>query len=285
MKIIQLNSFGAPRASYKSSITDPSGKKNGEPKAHTTCGIWPIASRINHSCVTNCRRSFIGDMMIVRACKNMEAGTELYFGYHHPLANETFEETQKKLGNWGFICGCALCLEKKSTSRNTVRERETLRRSLALVLKPSASMAQLTQAMNILENLEKTYTSRQNAPLLPRIELWDPYFALGYGLVAKGKLADGLEMLLKGLEALGYVIVACPPREVSHNKNKKKAMLEIKRWGDVVEVGVEIFLAMMHTYRELAPELCNVAKEYAGVFYSICYGEKETIGAHYPDLS
>ncbi|KAL7622158.1 hypothetical protein AAE478_007660 [Parahypoxylon ruwenzoriense] len=287
-EIIRLNCFGAPRTSYESTITamnDAGGEKHDRSAAHTTCGIWPLASRINHSCITNCRRSFIGDMMVVRACEDMEAGTELHFGYRSPEPNETYAETQKNLGNWGFVCSCALCLDKKSTPRKAVQERKTLRHSLKPLLRPSASVAQLTRAMKILENLEKTYTARQDAPLLPRLELWDPYFALGTGLIERNKLADGLEMLLRGLEALGSIVVACPPRDSGDEKNKKKVMLEIKRWGAVNEYTVGAFLQMMHAYRKLAPELCKVAKEYAGVVYSICCGDKETIGTHFPELS
>lgn len=31
------------------------------------CGVWVLAARINHSCIGNCSRSFIGDMQIIHA--------------------------------------------------------------------------------------------------------------------------------------------------------------------------------------------------------------------------
>lgn len=259
------------------------GKREKGSDAHTTCGVWPLASRINHSCVTNCRRSFIGDVMIVRASEDIDAGAELHFQYQQPEPDETFDETQKKLGNWGFACDCALCLDKKGTSRRVVRERETLLQSLKQVLRPTASAAQLARAAKILEALENTYAARpdDNAPPLPRLELWDPYVALGKTLVDRNKPAEGLEMLLKALEALGFVVAACPPRDAG---DRKKAVLEIKHWGYVHDYTMEIFLQMLRAYGKLAPELCEVVKGYAGVAYSICVGEKETIGKRYPEF-
>ncbi|KAH6645483.1 hypothetical protein BKA67DRAFT_585158 [Truncatella angustata] len=280
-KIIQLNCFGAPRSSYNSIVTDQNytdTKESEKPTSHTTCGIWSLASRINHSCISNCRRSFIGDMQIVRACHDMEAETELYFAYRPALPHQTYEETQKGLSGWGFNCSCALCLDKKSTSRNTIQQRKTLISGLKAILRPEASITQLTRARKTLESLEKTYTARESVPLVPRLELWDPYFALGAELLDRKRSPDGLEMLLKGLEALGFSIVACPPRNGVDEKDCKRATLEIKRWGQANDYTASTFFRMMHAYEKLAPELCEVAKEYASVAYSICYGEKETIG-------
>lgn len=253
----------------------------------TTCGLWSLASRINHSCVTNCRRSFIGDMMIVRASKDMEAGTELHFQYQTPEPNETFDDTQKKFSNWGFVCSCALCLAKKRTPKHTIREREARYRSLEPILKPGASLAQLARARKIVDDMEKTYTTREDTPPLPCLELWDAYFIMGCAFMEKGKLTDALEMFLKELEAQGFIILACPPRgaEGEGNADKKKPTLEIKHWGYVIDNTVEALSQMHRAYASLAPELCKVVKEYAGVAYSICVGEKETILKRYPGLS
>lgn len=72
---MSLNSFGAPRTSRES----VEARANHSERGYSTCGIWPIASRINHACLSNCRRSFIGNMLLVRATRDMDAGTELFF--------------------------------------------------------------------------------------------------------------------------------------------------------------------------------------------------------------
>lgn len=103
-----------------------------------------------------------------------------------------------------------------------------------------------------------------------RVELWEPYFGLGAALIAKNKFADGLEILLKGLEALGFDIVACPPRDAGDDKDKTKAVLKIKRWGQVNEyTWLGAFRQMMYSYKQLAPELYEVARRYAYVAYSM----------------
>lgn len=220
-------------------------------------------------------------MQIVRACQDMEADTELRFGYKLPLQHQTYEEMQKDLKPWGFICSCVLCLDRKSTTRRTIQRRKTLHNSLKSALKPGCSMTQLKRARKIVDDLEKTYPDREETSLVPRLELWDPYFALGEALIDKMKPADGLEMLLKGLEALGFMIAACPPRDVVDEKKRKNVTLQIKRWGQVNDYVAPTFLRMMRVYEKLAPELCKVAREYAEVAYSICTGEKETIDSMY----
>lgn len=52
-----------------------------------TCGIWTLASYTNHSCYSNASRSFIGDMMVVRASQDLAPNTELTFWYHPPFDN------------------------------------------------------------------------------------------------------------------------------------------------------------------------------------------------------
>ncbi|KAI1411046.1 hypothetical protein F5Y13DRAFT_191633 [Hypoxylon sp. FL1857] len=284
-KITQQNSFGSPRTNYGHIYESIKKYVQGEPSsdsAQGTCSVWPLASRINHSHVTNCWRTFIGDMIIVRACQDVEAGRELFFEYSS-LA-ESYEETQKNLRNWGIVCDCALCLQMKATPRSAVQKRESLRQSLTQTLKPTASMAQLEQSKKILEDMEKTYEAGRDGQMLPRLCLWYPYFTLGRELIIRDKLREGLGMYLKGLEALGYIIVACPPREAGEEE-KKKARFEIKRWGEMNDATVEAFLEIIHVYAVLAPELCPVAKEYARIVYSVCCGEKETIGTRYLELA
>lgn len=41
----------------------------------------PNTSRANHSCVPNGDRSFIGDMMIIRATREIKAGEEIRLSY------------------------------------------------------------------------------------------------------------------------------------------------------------------------------------------------------------
>lgn len=63
---MSLNFFGCPLSSLDRH-KDAGKIKNPPCSAFHSCGTWIQASYINHSSTSNVRRSFIGDMMIVRA--------------------------------------------------------------------------------------------------------------------------------------------------------------------------------------------------------------------------
>jgi hypothetical protein len=61
------------------------------------------------SIFSNCRRSFIGDMQVIRAAQDMPAGTLLSFPYRIPAAiDHDYKKTQQELKNYGFTCACRL---------------------------------------------------------------------------------------------------------------------------------------------------------------------------------
>ncbi|KAF9870570.1 tpr domain protein [Colletotrichum karsti] len=269
-KIISLNCFGAPRSSLKSFETPE------KESAFHTCGIWTMASHINHSCVGNCRRSFIGDMMILRAAQDLEPDTELLFCYQLPHKDDDRAATQKRLQSWGFICECELCLDKKSTSQQAFQKRQGLLQQLYSVMKTCRTPLQESKAQRFLTQLESCYPSREGAV---RLELWDSYFGLGQKEIERGNAVEGLDLTIKGFQALGYIFAISMP-----GKGGKKAKLEVKKWGQINDYTVVGFLGLFHAYKSIAPELCEVVKGYARVAYTIHVGESETAGNLYEDL-
>ncbi|KAF5983620.1 TPR domain-containing protein [Fusarium coicis] len=273
-RINSLNCFGAPRTSRESSLQATSSSRDmsdDKDFKYTTSGIWLLASRINHSCVGNCRRSFIGDMQIVRATRDLPADTELFFCYRHPVRFETYQEAQKGLNHWGFTCGCELCLLKKATPRSVLQRRKVLTDDLKRLLDHpgSANKAKVSRLMKVLE---ETYPRNNDCAI--RIELWEPYFAFGAHLLENNQLNVAAKMILKGLEALGHSIIACPPNDITD-----RPRLEVERWGVANDALPWAFNNLAYAYRQLAPELCLAAEHYAGLSYSMV-GEKET----WPDV-
>ncbi|KAI0133493.1 TPR domain protein [Xylariales sp. AK1849] len=260
-RIMSLNCFGAPRTSRK----EDSEKK----AAYTTCGIWPLSSYINHSCMSNCRRSFIGDMLVARATKDLAAGTELRWCYQVPSAHTSYEESQKRLSSWGFTCDCELCLDRKSTPQKTIQRRKGLVKDLNEAMRNLEAGTQIPKAQRLLGQLEKTYPTRDG---VLQLELWDSYFELGQALAKQSKLSEAIEMTIKGFRALGYIIVAY----LLGDDSRRSPRLEITRWGQVNQETMEAFLQLFKVYLKVAPELCSVAKRYAETAYSICFGEAET---------
>lgn len=90
---------------------------NGE---RASVGLWRRASYINHSCVANLERSFVGDLMVLRAARKITAGEELFHTYD---GSGDYDARQAKLmDTWGFECDCELCKAEKADGRE-VREK------------------------------------------------------------------------------------------------------------------------------------------------------------------
>lgn len=242
--------------------------------AFGTCGIWLLASRINHSCIGNCQRSFIGDMQIVRANKDLKAGTELVFPYQQPKPFDSYEEAQKRLSGWGFCCDCNLCRDKKATSGSTILKRQSIRRGLLKAVNGRANV-NVAKMRQLLNQMEETYPS----PSSLRLELWESQLLLGAQQLAAGKLDDAIILTVKGLEALGFGIVAYPPIG-----SGSKQQLKVKQWGQVNDHTPWAFANLFYAYKILAPELCATAKAYVETSYSIVVGEKETVWDTMSDL-
>ncbi|OHE96049.1 hypothetical protein CORC01_08586 [Colletotrichum orchidophilum] len=262
---VGLNCFGAPRASILN--WENTG---GQKKSYTTCGIWSLASHINHSCVGNCRRSFIGDMMVVRASRDMDADTELLMSYRPPDEGASYKETQKNLQHWDFICRCELCEEKKSVSKQTFQKRQGLLRDLKSTMRTCKTLAQESKAQQLLGQLEGTYVVGKGTH---RLELCELHLTLGQKRLARGKPIEALELMIKCLEDGGFIIEANPPGNTSG-----KPHLKIIRWGHPTERLVTAFLVMSQAYDTEAPELCEAARGFAKTAYAICYGENDTVG-------
>ncbi|KAJ6071389.1 hypothetical protein N7499_009403 [Penicillium canescens] len=86
-RIIQLNDFGCPLSSRESHISDMESDTtaNKSNEQFHSCGAWRLVSYINHSWLSNASRSFIVDMMVVRATKILAPNTEVTFWYKSPL--------------------------------------------------------------------------------------------------------------------------------------------------------------------------------------------------------
>ncbi|KAF6783610.1 tpr domain protein [Colletotrichum musicola] len=170
--------------------------------------------------------------------------------------------------------------------KQTFQKRKGLLQDLRHVMKVrgNAVHGNLNQveakALRLLEQLETCYPKRIGAP---RLELWDFYLALGENRLQNAAVSNmkALELIIKALEALGYVLVAAPPARVP-----TKPTLEMTRWGWINDHSIIAFIAIFHAYkaRGLAPELCEVARGYARTAYTICIGEEETAGSTYDDL-
>jgi hypothetical protein len=269
-----LNVFGCPIASLNSHKKLKDNKKLND-KAYHSCGIWIRASYINHSCLGNVRRSFIGDMMIVRAAKDLEADTELAFPYEAPDGTYTSKVGQK-FKNWGFVCNCALCEDMKNTNSSALTRRQSLFKQLDQLCKSSSTGNDFkTKFERSLKALNETYA--RPVEEVPRLLLWDPQLLLTRIYMTQPDVGKGLESVGKVLRCLGFAITGL---------DRTPAALLVTRWGHIVDHLVEVFLHARSAFEQLKMfEKSRQADEYARVIYRVVVGEDASFDRTYPRSS
>lgn len=247
-----------------------------------TAGVWSFISHINHSCISNIRRSFIGDMQIIRATRELEAGTELLGWYDLPQRLESYEEAQKRLCGWDFTCDCALCLDRKAMPEKVFLKQISLSKEFDQFMGIGTQAMDLFKAERTLGQLNETYSAGAREPGAVRLELWDAYLILGHTLNAFGRQSEAIEMVLRGLEALRFVISAHPRRSVTKSSRPE---LCIRQWGMASTFLVDAFQILHRAYKKLAPENSKAARSYMEVAYSMVVGERDTFLETYPEIA
>lgn len=112
-------------------------------------GIWAFPSFFNHSCLNNCTRLFLKDILIIKAARNIEAGEELTLGYVNKL-HDVYER-QATCHDFGFTCVCELCeIDKAELSKfpeemlhREKLEEEYQKQGVAAMLKGSLTVQEM----------------------------------------------------------------------------------------------------------------------------------------------
>jgi tetratricopeptide (TPR) repeat protein len=130
---------------------------------NASTGLWVHAAYINHSCVPNAQKEYIGDLLIIRATRAIAAGEEIFHAYDE---SSDFDARQASLmTTWGFECNCKLCEAEKKDSVEVKNKREELRGEAdALVARePWAGAKRLTivKAQKIARAIEETYDKKR----------------------------------------------------------------------------------------------------------------------------
>jgi len=188
-KIVNFNCFGCPLTS-KDAIMDP--ERNRASKLPSTLqhnsgstsslyritGLWLKSSLINHSCDPTCRRSFLGDLQIIRAARDLPAGTELTFSYLGTVgkAPEDSRSLNKRLlDGWGFECSCPICVEDRELTPAIKNRHLELLEEFETI-----SNNNLKRKRNVLQKLESTYSRSPNRS--PKTSNMAPSFLFGTSL-------------------------------------------------------------------------------------------------------
>ncbi|KAJ9623481.1 hypothetical protein H2203_005741 [Taxawa tesnikishii (nom. ined.)] len=122
-------------------------------------GLWIWAAYINHSCIPNTGREYIGDMMIVRATRSITAGEEILSSYDSSADYD--ERTLSLTTTWGFECNCALCAAEKEDDAAVRKKRvELTKEANAFVEREDwagAKRVVITKARRLIKAIDETY--------------------------------------------------------------------------------------------------------------------------------
>lgn len=221
-------------------------------------------------------------MQIIRAARDLEEGTEIFASYEYPVAFDSYDEAQKRLSNWSFKCSCALCLDRQATPKEVLLRRESLR--MQFLESREHGAANLAEHQQFIEQLNQTYSPVAKLPGAVRVEVWLFYLTLGKVFFEMNNLTEAIEMTLRGLEALGFVISASPRRGISARATSEPEFRVLK-WGLTQTVSVDAFLVLYQAYKIIAPQNVPAAKAYIELTYKMFVGENESILETYPELA
>ncbi|KAF5715964.1 unc-45 like b [Fusarium mundagurra] len=283
-RIIHYNAVNTPKTTSNDfetrvfSKTENSLEINNMDFKYSTAGIWLLASRINHSCVSNCRRSFIGDMQIIRATQKMSAGTELLLSYRTPFTFESYEDVQMRLSTWGFKCTCDLCKSRSKENKTTLEKRRKIYDEALDLLKTQVLQFNFAKARTLLKQLENTYKGKSANKV--RLELAELCFAMCDRYTDSVMPADFVRMSVKSLESLGFVIVAYVPGQKPDDYR-----FEVKKWGMSTNYVVYLFLNLAHLYGMVSRQLSIHVFNYAIISYKMLVGEVVSMPRLLPDAT
>lgn len=285
-KVIAFTGFCAPRDSLLVLKDVTSGDVNAVQASSVATGVWTLISHINHSCINNAHHSFIGDMQIVRATRNIDAGSELLISYDDPVDYETYDETQKRLSRWGFTCDCASCLDRKATPEpeEVILKRKSLLVDFIQQMGSGTQKNKIIKLQRFLDRLDQTYSSGAKEPGGFRLQVSQFCPFLGNMLVARGSHAEAIEVTLRGLEAMGFIISA-NPRTASGITKALKVEFRIIQWGLAELSSITAFRTLHLAYKIIAPANAPLAKGYMETAYAMWVGESDTFLDTYPEMA
>ncbi|KAJ9150382.1 SET domain-containing protein [Pleurostoma richardsiae] len=113
------------RNCFSSPLSTREDTRPGNEPGNMAKGLWTYASYMNHACVANAMRSFIGDMLILRATRDIAKDDEIFQQYVPVKAHLALRQTQFRQG-WGFECRCTLCEGQARSNPESLDKRTQL---------------------------------------------------------------------------------------------------------------------------------------------------------------
>ncbi|KID84328.1 TPR domain-containing protein [Metarhizium guizhouense ARSEF 977] len=164
--IVQRNAFG------------PGQQTEDEDVTNASTGLWVRAAYINHSCVSNAKKDYVGDLMLLRATRRIATGEEITHSYDE--SSDYDSRTAAIQRTWGFKCHCALCAAEEADGPALRKQRLELENEANALLQkenPSgANRISINRAKRLQQSLKDTYNDKRYKDLPRRamsgLEQW-----------------------------------------------------------------------------------------------------------------
>ncbi|KAL2031647.1 hypothetical protein VTO58DRAFT_106998 [Aureobasidium pullulans] len=252
--IIECAAFGA----IESNAHEPFGNNPNvsvlEYPTQNPVGLWINASHVNHSCIPNVAHSYIGDMMILRAAKNIPKGTEITMAYRKPHADPEMRQAEyQKL--FGFRCTCNLCTaEAQRSAFHKLLVTQAAEQPLTWLLSNIEGMARFAEAQALVITTIHAY-STATLKSLPRWSLPEAHACMMFNYRSAKDLDKTEECAIALANDLGYQITIKGTKVHLDRTNGYSDMTMVDVLANLTEVAVR------RGHLELALEFQSLAKE------------------------
>ncbi|KXS94311.1 hypothetical protein AC578_10818 [Pseudocercospora eumusae] len=227
-------------------------------KAVGSSGLWIKTAYINHSCIPNAEPSVIGDLMVIKATREIKKGEEITISYVNDIDYKS--RSRKIKSSWGFDCSCELCTAEAATSSEDMEERITLRDLITeQQLSDSSLDGALEAAESDVDDIEATYDEELYANL-PREDLAHAYVRLHRMHLRQRNFAEARNALHKALEAHNIKLVI---------RDQEVRLLDSRRQIDPVTVECLLGLANYYHMTANEPTTAEQLRELAKKFYLV----------------
>lgn len=168
------------------------------PNRNEGVGIWHMASFINHACNPNACRCFIGDLLVLRATRDIKADEEITHSY---ISTANRKDLQISLKNsWDFTCTCPLCEAEAATTEKDKAKRE---QSLArLNLPPGPGQDRLEVLTNVVRKMKKTY-GQEYVSGMPKTEMQELDLCISIVHFQRGNYDKAANSVINSLRCWG----------------------------------------------------------------------------------
>jgi tetratricopeptide (TPR) repeat protein len=140
-----------------------------------SAGLWILASYINHSCLPNSEKEYVGDLMLLRATQSIAAGEEILHAY--VLSSDYDARVEALMRTWGFSCDCKVCVADKADSEEVRSKRRELESEAdALIENRESSRLAVMKARRLMREIEGTFDEERYRGLprmaVTRVQKW-----------------------------------------------------------------------------------------------------------------